>query len=250
MKMICRSIIVGVALLAGSAVAGAADLGSLKDYQPADPVPYSAIHSPARWYLRADVGYAVHDRPWMVENLSDELVQTGWENTWTIGGGVGYYFSQNIRGDITVDHRFASKVSGTNFALTAPFPGATREFDMKNTVVLANLYYDLGDRKWFSPYVGVGLGFTRNTTESGVVVGTVGTIDGKSKTDVAIALMAGFTHELRSGFNLDAGYRFLYLGSADTGDIQGSPVTAEDPHLSHLTAHEFRVGLRYDLGRW
>ena len=253
MKTLCRSIIVGVTMLAGTSLAGAADLGSLKD-----PIvePAYVHHSPARWYIRGDVGYAIHEGPELVENLIDTLAQTSWHDTWTLGGGIGYYFSQNLRGDITIDHRFGSQVSGINTNPAAQFAGGARIFDLKSTVVLANLYYDFGDRKSFTPYVGVGVGFTRNTTETGTVAdscGCTGIIEGKSKTDLAVALMAGFSRELRAGFKVDAGYRFLYLGSADTGPItdpNGINTTVLDPHVSHMIAHEIRVGLRYDLGNW
>lgn len=252
MKTFCRSIFVGLAMLAGTSLAGAADLGSLKD-----PIVEPAyVHSPARWYIRGDVGYGIHEGPELVENLIDTLAQTTWKDTWTLGGGIGYYFSQNVRGDITIDHRFASEVSGINTNPAAQFAGGARIFDLKSTVVLANLYYDFGNRRDFTPYVGFGIGFTRNTTEKGSVAdscGCTGVIEGKSKTDLAAALMAGFSRELRSGFSIDAGYRLLYLGAADTGPItdpNGINTTVLDPHVSHMIAHEIRVGLRYDLGKW
>ena len=62
--------------------------------------------------------------------------------------------------------------------------------------------------------------------------------------------MTGFTVPLRDRLTFDAGYRFLYLGHAKTGDIMntqfaasGGPSTIEELH-----AHEFRIGLRMDLG--
>ena len=47
---------------------------------------------------------------------------------------------------------------------------------------------------------------------------------------------------------LDFGYRFLYLGDVKTGDITwnlGNPTV--DPDVKNITAHQIRVGLRYDL---
>ena len=42
-------------------------------------------------------------------------------------------------------------------------------FGVKNMVALANLYYDFDTRSHFTPYLGVGLGFARNTTSAGHV---------------------------------------------------------------------------------
>ena len=70
--------------------------------------------------------------------------------------------------------------------------------------------------------------------------------------------MAGFSARLHDRLHLDAGYRFLYLGGAHTGDIvitrrrhrNGGIATSTagaDPIVHDLTAHEFRVGLRWDM---
>ena len=139
-------------------------------------------------------------------------------------------------------------------------------------VALANVYYDFDLRSHFTPYLGVGLGFARNSTSSGSVVisgcdaidpitGGVACsadFDGRTKTNAAGALMAGFSAKLRDRLHFDAGYRFLYLGDSHTGDIRitraaGSTVTGPapsstpDPFVFDQFAHEFRVGLRMDL---
>jgi len=45
----------------------------------------------------------------------------------------------------------------------------------------------------------------------------------------------------------DIGYRFLYLGDASTGHAVGVAAPTPGPRLEDITAHEFRIGLRYDL---
>jgi hypothetical protein len=47
--------------------------------------------------------------------------------------------------------------------------------------------------------------------------------------------------------HLDMGYRFLYLGDASTGHAIGVAPPTPGPRLEDITAHEFRIGLRYDL---
>ena len=62
--------------------------------------------------------------------------------------------------------------------------------------------------------------------------------------------MTGFTVALRDRMTLDAGYRFLYLGQAKSGNFYetGNPINAAGPvNIDEIHAHEFRVGLRYDI---
>jgi opacity protein-like surface antigen len=265
---------VAAALVLGSNAALAADLnmgGAKGGWAAPMPAPMPSI------YLRVDGGYAIHDEPEMTESGIYTLSDTGIEDTWTVGGGIGTYFGRNIRGDITVDHRFEADATGTLLDNASTLQG-TRRFGISSTVALANLYYDfdLGGR--FTPYIGVGLGFVHHRTKAGTVVHPCGycegEIDGASNTHVAGALMAGFTTRLRGGeqvvsggstkdapmvvetgrgLYLDVGYRFLYLGETETGPVRftgtspGEPNVSDDPTVKDMHAHEFRVGLRYDL---
>lgn len=258
MKRFFSTMLVGAAIAAGGiATASAADLygrGSMKDtYAP------MAMANPATWYIRGQVGYAYHDRPEMSEiapsaatfDLSDATIG----ETWTAGIGIGRYFTRNIRGDLTWDHRWEADAHGTaGNTAGIPFAGGTRYFGLKSDVFMANLYYDF-DAGRFRPYVGIGLGMTRNSTTTGHVVdpcGCSGIIEGADKWSVAGALMTGFSVQLKDRLHLDAGYRFLYLGEAHTGPITGStpagaPVNSGDPRVTDIFAHELRVGLRYDI---
>jgi opacity protein-like surface antigen len=265
-----RTLLLGAALAIGTATgAGAADLGgqggSLKDYgyQP------QMVASNPSFYVRLDTGFARHDNPFIVEDGVADLTQTSMGRAWTLGGGVGYYFSKNVRGDLTYDHRFKSDVSGYRFD-TAQLQAApandcdavagfqsscygTRAFGIKSDVFLANMYFDFDCRCHVTPYLGVGLGVVRHKTTAGTVTnanGVVGDIDSASNTHVAAALMGGFSMQLRDRLALDAGYRFLYLGDASTGAVKdrvGAVQIAPDPTVEAIHAHEFRVGLRYDF---
>lgn len=269
MPRLCATLTAAAALLAGSVLgAQAADLygrggGSIKD-------GYVPMHtpSPSAWYIRGDIGWAQHDDPKMIEVGRWDLFGTKIEETWTIGGGVGYKFSRNVRGDLTYDHRFEADAQGRIgndglFGGGMPFPGGVRKFGLRSDVILANVYYDADFGGRFTPYIGIGIGTTHNTTTRGTVVdacdcsGTA-TIAGKSNWSVAGALMSGFSMNLGHGphgpgrWNLDAGYRLLYLGDAHTGVITGAtragaPQSSGDPHVQDIWAHELRVGLRMDI---
>jgi opacity protein-like surface antigen len=274
-----KVLLIGAALVAGSvSAASAADLGGYRGGSMKDGgyAPVAQTASPA-WYFRMDTGFARHDAPYMLEDGVARLTSTTMDKTWTLGGGVGYYFNKHIRGDLTYDHRFKSDVSGYRYDASqndgtglatdcsAVVDGiqsschGTRAFGLKSDVFLANLYYDIDCRCGFTPYVGAGLGFVRHRTTGGTVTGldandqvvrNIGTVDGSSSTHVAGALMAGVSFQLRERMNIDAGYRFLYLGETATGAVRdnvGGLMVAPDPSVEQIHAHEFRIGMRYDL---
>jgi len=246
MKKFTGALALGAACIIGGTVgATAADLygGSLKDggYMP-------AIAASPTWYLRLDGGFAGHDKPVMVEDGMSDLLSPKIGTTWTLGGGIGRYFTNTVRGDITYDHRFDADVSAR---WEQPTYVGIRRFGLSSDVVLANLYYDFDRGSRFSPYVGVGLGTVYHQVEKGKVDGTCAcaTIAEDGSWHVAGAVMAGFTVALRDRLHLDAGYRFLYLGETKAGGISNNTPAAPaiGPTIEDIHAHELRVGLRYDI---
>jgi opacity protein-like surface antigen len=277
-----RSIFLGIALFVGAAgSAGAADMydgGSLKDG------PYM-MPEMARWYLRGDVGYATHRDSDMHEldfnGFSQPLTDTSIDDAWTAGGGIGIYFSSSIRGDVTVDYRSSTGVEG--WKENGDLPEGNRSFDVDSTVVLANLYYDIDMHSGFTPYLGFGLGWASNRANEGEgdgwVAGGCGcnadfvpvVIESNSTSNFAWALMAGVSIDLgghggggslkdgyggkdvnlvSSGFKLDLGYRYLDMGEVNTGEAlaqHSSGQMSGDSTIEDYGAHEFRVGLRYDI---
>lgn len=234
---------------AGAIGASAADLygGSLKDS------PYFAPMEAPRpaLYFRLDGGYSGFDEPAISEENIYDLTDENIGNVWSLGGGVGTYLSRSFRADLTVDRRFEGDVEGS--LASGPVPGV-RHFGLSSTVALANVYYDFDFGNRFTPYLGVGLGFTHNEASSGSVVDDTGAVTASigegSSYHVAGAAMAGVSLQLRERLSLDAGYRFLYLGNVSTGAVTelatGTPV-AGDPTVEEIHAHEFRFGLRYDI---
>lgn len=266
---------VAILTLAGTG-AQAADMyeGSIKDGYVAAPVD---VATPSSWYLRLDGSRATYDDPIMVEDHIYDLVDTGIESSWSIGGGVGRYLSHGFRFDVTYDYRMEADAHGFLQNHAATLDG-TRDFGLKSHLLLANLYYDFNQGGRFSPYLGVGLGWVRHKTTEGTVVdtcGCTGTIASETTDSVAAALMAGVTINLTGGRGhdvvhgggakdgyvvassnrgllLDIGYRFLYLGDAATGPVTGDfgggvVEVSEDPVVENIHAHEFRLGLRYNL---
>jgi opacity protein-like surface antigen len=260
--------VISFALISGNlAPVSAADLfagrGMKDTYMPAPVTSHMA------WYVRGDIGYAMHADPDITESGLYDLDSASMDDTWTVGLGIGRYFTSNIRGDITWDHRFETDVTGRTSE--APFPGG-RRFGLSSDVLLANLYYDFKRGSHVTPYIGAGIGAVRHSSSTGVVIpdpcGCSGDILEKDRWNFAAALMAGITIdfggrttyggsikdapvvETRNRWHLDAGYRFLYLGEARSGDIVANPgpgPTIAGDKVKDITAHELRLGLRYDI---
>jgi opacity protein-like surface antigen len=263
--------------LMGTVSANAADLngGSIKD----GPVAYAqpAIASAARMYLRGDFSFANQDLGSIYEPPAYTLSSPTIGRTHGFGAGAGMYYGSNVRLDFTYDWRSNADVTGDIIDGAATVQGK-RRFGVKSDVALFNVYYDFDAHARFKPYLGVGLGFARNRTANGTIdiVYPAGnpcdpaalpaptatcsaSFEGKTEWSAAGALMAGFSAKLHDRMHLDAGYRFMYMGDAHTGDVvitrtavgggpaPAGPAGSPDPKIFDLTAHEFRVGVRWDI---
>lgn len=253
------SILAGAAFLVGiNAQAQAGGIyvpeGSMKDPMSAAvavPAPMP-IPDTTAWYVRGDVGYSSFDDPQIVETNVYTLSNSNIDDTWSVGGGFGYYFTHYLRGDITAEYIADAEVSGINSDTNATLGGGVREFDVHSAVALANVYVDFNRNGHFTPYIGAGIGVAWNDTSAGRAVdanGLTGVIEGASETNFAWALMAGVSAQIRTGLHIDANYRYLNLGEAHTGLIipTGGGNTAGDPVIDELEVHQFRLGVRKDI---
>jgi opacity protein-like surface antigen len=243
-------------VLAGASGAGAADLyrgSGVKD------MPMAASPS-AGWYLRGDYSHSwMHTGDLAAPSFTFSTVTV--DDTWGLGGGVGRYFGRGVRGDITYEWRGTVDVEGRG--------NATTDFSFKTQLLMANLYYDFRPGERFTPYIGVGLGAARHSTSGGSVVtcGVPCNYDGEKDWQAAGAFMAGVSFRFDRGghapvsikdegysapapgrLHLDVGYRFLYMGDVHTGMVTNAvPGPPPGPRLEDVSAHELRVGLRWDL---
>lgn len=226
-----RTLLVACALVAGPGTGVAGQLSFPP--QPVVPVP-AAVPIPdySPWYLRGDIGFALNEDP-DISRAAATFSGAEMDESWSFGAGLGYNFGDNLRGDITVDHRFEADLNSID-----PATGAANRTTLASTVILANLYYDFRDRNHFTPYVGLGLGVTNNELDE-----QSGATASDFSFDLAAAAMAGFSYRLRNEWTFDAGYRFLYLGEAQTEAIGATNALSVDD----IYSHELRIGFRYDL---
>lgn len=254
MSVLKQVVLMSAVLVSG--VAGAQAGGDLRG-----PVrdEYAPVHS--NWYLRGDFSYAWQNSDTITVH-SPALTNSSTGNTWAVGGGIGRYFGRGFRGDVTFEWRDTTDFS----ALASACCNTSTRFGMRSEVVLANLYYDFRPGERFSPYVGAGIGAARNESFGGAYPNnTCGCqpYEGKTTWNLAWALMAGASLRLDRGAvyhggmkdggsfvepgrtYLDLGYRYISLGDVTNGPNSYNGIAG--PRADNLDAHEFRIGLRYDL---
>lgn len=194
------------------------------------------------WYLRGDIGYAKHPDPDVTFGpvfITDEA----WEDTWTVGVGLGYRFSDHIRVDVTGDYRLSSDIT------FADSIGAVQTGGMDSTVLLANVYWDITNMSGFTPYIGAGIGATYNRVDRLYEGNPPPDYEiGENNWAFAAALMAGVSYDVSDSLKLDANYRYLWLGDGQTAFESNTGVNPFRFKYDDLAAHEFRIGARYEFG--
>jgi opacity protein-like surface antigen len=257
--------IAGAALISVAAMpADAADIiydPPVYKYEPPEPVSYGG------WYLRGYVGltnqrYRGLDSDALRLVIEDPARDFRWLDRGTfapsgiIGGGVGYQLNEWLRGDLTVEYRMPSQFSALDawigFDDVTPMVNHYRG-RKSELLFLANAYADLGNYYGITPYVGAGIGTSRNTISAFRDVNP-NTGDGLTAADysqwqMAWALHAGIGVDLNDRMTLDVGYSFTHLGNARTGAVTSTnpndPGVYDPFTFRNLHSHDVKMGLRY-----
>lgn len=267
------------ALVGATGAAQAADFGAPPPPQtpPCCAPAAASVIEPGGWYIRGDIGLGVHDGRLYEQQLNGGVTpNTGsWQQqslgrSAVIGGGIGYQFSEWLRGDLTAEYRSDVAIQGTgreSFSANSTTYTGTGEIrgSINTATVMATAYADLGTFGGITPYVGVGLGAAYNeirgtqTSINPIPDGSGGitrydtvhsTYSKKGGWDLAWALHAGASYDVNERLKIDAGYRYMNVGDASTGNlvvtsngnVGTTPLSAKDHAI-----HDFRVGFRYML---
>jgi opacity protein-like surface antigen len=241
--------------------AHAADLSL--PYQPA-PIETSG------WYLRGYVGMtnqqvnnaAYTPNPFPSDTLTTKFAT--FDSSPLFGMGVGYQFNSWLRFDVTGEYRANAHFHGQQIDAAG---GVTLPDDYnasKNEALfLANAFVDLGTWWCVTPFIGAGIGGSYNTITSFVdqtasMSGTggipiLGTAygDDHSKWSFAWALYAGLAYQVTPSFTVDLSYRYVNLGSAQTGPVHafdGFPLPSNPFVFDTLTSHDLMLGVRWNFG--
>lgn len=254
------------------------------DYDPPIVIERAPEYVPVEigngWYLRGDIGYtlgtsakgAVGYRTFDgVSYGSGQFATSDFDDTYTLGIGIGYQFNSWLRADATLEMQ-KNDFDGTT-ASSAPCGGApigttcrTEESSQaRSYTFLANVYGDLGTYAGFTPYVGAGAGIARVQWEDlssatycidgGVACGVnfLGTTahPGEASWRFTYALMAGIAYDVSRNLKIDLGYKYRHIAGGDMFGFDAASVaagaTGTQGKDEGFSQHEVKVGLRYSL---
>lgn len=271
--MYARAVFIASSLMlaATTTTASAGDIyapsaGGLKDpvFQQEVIIPEPTVFQEyAEWYIRGDVGvgrFADMDAHGSSGGAGFDVGSLDFDNIYSVSLGFGRYITPNVRIGLDVDyrHKSASRFNtGSPAAVAALTNFGTIPLEFTSTAVMLNAYYDFGPNRRFSPYLGGGVGVAFHNLElkgsSYTNSAGTGTISSGSSTsgNFAANVMAGVSVNIQQGLFLDVGYKFSYLGDAsvnfDYSHASAPANTSSSIGFDDILAHEFKIGLRYDL---
>jgi opacity protein-like surface antigen len=252
-----------VALLAASAARAA-------DYSPPMRPPQPIIEEFSGWYLRGDIGFS-NQNVGSLFNVNyagyDSVtnIDKGFDAAPLFGLGIGYTINNWLRLDVTGEYRGAANFHGLDVGALPGGGFADDRYTASKSewTLLLNGYVDLGTWYNFTPFVGAGVGFSRNTIsnfgDTSVCINSLscagnGGSDAYGNTastwNLAWALHAGLAYKVTPNFTLELAYRYIDLGNARSGDLIGFNGTNNiynPTEFRHLTSNDVKLGLRFNL---
>ncbi len=241
-------------------------------YVPSAPPPpvfqQAVLTEFSGWYLRGDVGISAQRFKDFAHHQTNSSFN--WPADWKIehtdikdaiyfGLGFGYQFNSWFRFDLTGEYRQSTKGKVTgSYGCAGDTCVDIYDFDHQAAVVLINAYLDLGTWWCFTPFVGFGIGGAYHTfnalTDVNPSTGGFGFTSPADSSDwqFAWAFHAGVGYEITKSVRIELAYRYLDLGSPDTGVINCGGVggcASTGPRafytLTDFTANELRFGVRW-----
>jgi opacity protein-like surface antigen len=256
-KFALASAAIGLAI----STANAADLA----IAPVAPIPVVAFSG---WYLRGDIGMT-NQQTTSLTTMVAPGTSVGtkfltFDSAPLYSMGAGYQFNNWLRFDVTGEYRGNSHFHGQQIAVFGPVSLPDDYSASKSEwLFMANAYVDLGTWWCITPFIGAGIGTSRNTISSFVDTGasTAGTggqailsttyAENASKWNLAWAAYAGLAYKVAPGLNLELTYRYVNLGHAATGltnSFDGITVVNQPGfNFGDITSQDVMLGFRWNL---
>jgi opacity protein-like surface antigen len=221
------------------------------------------------WYLRGDIGFSnqsISKRDYYsYPGLLSLQQQSSFDTAGIFGIGVGYQFNNWFRADVTGQYRGKANFHGldlTSYTDTGTVQRGSDTYSASKSefVVLANLYADLGTWWCVTPFIGAGIGMSRNTISNFTDIGVngtaaFGTVPGlafapsASKWNFAWALHTGLAYRVTPNMTVELGYSYMNLGDGVTGALTTKDgVTANQAMtFKDITSHDLKLGVRWNF---
>ena len=240
----------------------------------APPLRGAVIDDTGGFYLRGDLGVGFNETsgqtssfapPATMSSLNAWHGGTQTSESYLIGIGFGYKFNNWFRTDLTGEYRgnglYQSKIyyNDPNSPACAGLPAGTcgdKYSGLLNIgLFMFNAYADIGTWYGVTPYVGAGVGvaaysmgnITDQSMQTEVAGGQVGSgiSDARVGSNLAWALMTGFSWDVAQNLKLDIGYRYVNMGQIDTGTIMCTAQCWYERQHFKLASNDVRLGLRW-----
>jgi opacity protein-like surface antigen len=210
-------------VLSACALAGAAQAADMPLRGSQDAFAVREFISP--WYVRGDVAY------WFSTNSGGS--SPSFSDVAAVDVGIGYR-GVGWRADVTSSYAFQPHAN------ISPFGTPDIRARINVFATLFNGYYELGTWYGLTPYVGGGLGFSYLRPIQFASVSLPNGSNNPGTYDLAWDMTAGFSYPLSRNFLIDAGYRYLHVGSPKT--VFPGVGTLD---WGGMNFHEIRTGFRY-----
>jgi opacity protein-like surface antigen len=234
--------------------AGAAAAGATGTYDAATNVYTAGAGDPA--------GFDARQFYTVVSNfIGDSVSNTSMDNAMFGGVGLGCGSgSYGIRAEVMLGYTGHRKLDGKPLdyngvpvlgTVVAPVTEDPIHAGIKSYTLMVNAYKDLGNFNGLTPYLGAGVGLSYNKMSDVYFTDNpflTNRIEGDSRLSLAWSLMAGVGYQVSDRAVLDFGYRYMNYGKAQSGSIDSAGFINPILRVEDLSAHEFKVGLRYHFG--
>jgi len=263
-----------VRILALAGAAAAMSTAALAaDFPPALPplAPPPAPVIDSGWYLRGAIGLSNQSVDKLTQRLDSsvlslEEVGFGFDSSPFFQLGVGYQVNNWLRFDVTGEYRGKANFHGTDNVRFFDGVGTAVLADnysasKSEALFLANAYVDLGTWYCVTPFIGAGIGVSRNQIDSfrddgigffsnGAPITAVAFADSNATWNFAWAAHAGLAYSVTPNFKVDLAWRFVHLGDGVTGPTRAfdnSFVNGGAFTFKSLTSQDLMLGVRWLL---
>ena len=239
------------------------------DLIPPPPIvaPVPVVPNFSGWYLRGNIGFSNQQvdslkleplpQQFATDTISTQFLNFDAAPLYSLGAG--YRFNNWFRVDATGEYRAAANFHGQQVdksgATTLPDDYTAQKTEW---LFLTNAYIDLGTWWCVTPFVGAGIGASRNTisnfmdqgaTQSGPTILSTTYFDTASKWNFAWAFYAGLGYQVTPGLTLEMTYRYVDLGKATTGTphaFDGTPIPTSPFVFNNITSNDVMIGMRWN----
>lgn len=193
--------------------------------------PGHAHAQTSRVYLASYMGLNTFGDQDFSDGSSNTSGDIQFKNSWSFAGALGLRLSQNTRVEAELNYA-STDLDRMDLRGIGSFEAGG---EVKSWIGLMNVYYDVPVDWALQPYIGAGLGFGHFSGEIDDISGFASDASDDAF-GLAYQVGGGLKYRMSPDMALTTGYRYLGTSSLEFGSYE-----------LDYGAHEFRLGLEWDL---